>query len=54
MTTCLQDFHAGIPGFEPLANIALESKILQITVKTKLSRQTRKLIERQRQVVDTI
>ncbi|KAE8143102.1 cytochrome P450 [Aspergillus pseudotamarii] len=39
-----EDFHAGIPGFEPLANIALESKILQTTVKTKLSRQTPKLV----------
>ncbi|KAJ5087828.1 cytochrome P450 [Penicillium angulare] len=39
------DFHEGIPGFEPLANIALESKILQNTVKTKLSRQTPKLVE---------
>ncbi|KAE8330405.1 cytochrome P450 [Aspergillus sergii] len=39
-----EDFHAGIPGFEPLGNIALESKIVQTTVKTKLSRQTAKLV----------
>ncbi|KAE8168343.1 cytochrome P450 [Aspergillus tamarii] len=39
-----KDFHAGIPGFEALGNIALESKIVQVIVKTKLSRQIPKLV----------
>ncbi|KAI9045989.1 cytochrome P450 [Aspergillus affinis] len=38
------DFLTGIPGFEPLSNIALESKIIQTTTKTKITRQTPKLV----------
>ncbi|PWY75297.1 cytochrome P450 [Aspergillus sclerotioniger CBS 115572] len=38
------DFHLGIPGFEPFSNIALSSKIIQTTVKTKLARQTANLV----------
>ncbi|CAI7605155.1 unnamed protein product [Penicillium palitans] len=40
-----EDFHAGVPGFEPISNISLPSKVLQIAVKTKLARQTPKLVD---------
>ncbi|KAJ6181200.1 hypothetical protein N7519_011661 [Penicillium mononematosum] len=40
-----EDFHEGVPGFEPIANVALESRVIQNAVKTKLSRQTPKLVD---------